>query len=188
MKRLGLIIVMALVLTIGGVYATFNYAQNDVLSATQTMDKTLAGADTETAKGTIAINTESFMLKIDDTSKSLKIGLTTQGNVKVTFTPAAGADTDVKENGVDLKLEIAFSNNTYNGTDIFKTTTAYGTGISLGKGTKNSTGAFDYTVNLGEYLAVNEIFLLTKSEYDAFSTFFTNADNAKITITVSENK
>ncbi len=62
-------------------------------------------------------------------------------------------------------------------------------GIALGKGTKNNvTGEFEYTVDLGNYLAVNEISLPTVADYNAFETWFTNSENAKITITVSEVK
>ncbi len=193
MKKLGFVIIMALVLTVGGVYATFNYAQNDVDPVNATLTKTIAGTDITKAKGTITIDVETFQLKIDDTTKTLKTGLTTQGSVKVTFTPAKGADASVADEGVDLKLEIAFANNTYrqNGIDydVFKTTTAYDMGIALGKGTKNNvTGEFEYTVDLGNYLAVNEISLPTVADYNAFETWFTNSENAKITITVSEVK
>lgn len=194
MKKLGLIILMALVLTVGGVYATFNYAQAEVDSKTATLEKTLAGAATTTPKGEIAIDVGTFLLKIDDTTKTLKTGLTTQGNVKVTFTPAKGADGSVATGGVNLKLEISFTNNTYrqNGVDyeVFKTTTAYDTGVTLGKGTKNGD-KFEYTVDLGQYLTVNEIPLPTLADYNAFAGWFLSSEvpgNAVVTITVSEVK
>ena len=195
MKRLGLIIVIALMLTVGGVYATFNYAQNDVPSVNAMLNKTIAAADTDGEKGTIAIDVETFLFKIDDKGllaggpKTLTTGYTSQGNVKVTFTPAQGADEEVVNGGVNLKLEISFANNKYNGTDVFITTTDYTAGgVVLGKGTKNALGVFEYTVNLGQYLAVNEFSLPTLTDYNSFSDFFTHPDNAKVTITVSEVK
>lgn len=193
MKKLGLIILMALVLTVGGVYATFNYAQADVDSKSATLNKGIAGTKTETPKGEIAIDVGTFLLKIDDTTGSLKTGLTTQGNVKVTFTPKKGADGSVTTDGVNLKLEISFTNNTFglNGDDyeVFKTTTDYNatTGVVLGTGTPNGD-KFEYTVDLGRYLTVNEIPLPTLADYNAFETFFTAAGNAVVTVTVSEVK
>lgn len=193
MKKLGLIILMALVLTVGGVYATFNYAQGEVVSKNTTLNKSLATAKTETAKGEIAIDVEGFLLKIDDTGTNLKTGLDAQGSVTITFTPATGADGSVVADGVNLKLEISFTNNTYtqNGVDyqVFKTTDKYNatTGVVLGKGTKNGDH-FEYTVALGQYLTVNEIPLPTLADYNAFETFFTAAGNAVVTITVSEVK
>lgn len=184
---------MALVLTVGGVYATFNYAQADVDFKTATLNKGIAGVDTKTSKGTISINVDDFLLKINDTTGTLKTGLETQGTVKVTFTPANGADASVADEGVNLKLEISFTNNTYrqNGDDydIFTTTGGYNatTGLVLGKGTKNGDH-FEYTVALGQYLTVNEIPLPTLADYNAFETFFTAAGNAVVTIKVSEVK
>lgn len=192
MKKLGLIILMALVLTVGGVYATFDYAHADVKSTTATLNKGIAGTgDTQIAKGTIAIDVEGFILKIDDTTSTLTTGLETQGHVKVTFTPAKGADASVADEGVNLKLEISFANNTYRqGTVdyvIFKTTDAYKTGVTLAANTATKNGdKFEYTVDLGKYLTVSEIPLPTLADYNAFKTFYENPDNAKITVTVSE--
>lgn len=193
MKRLGLIIAMALVLTVGGVYATFNYAQDNVDPVNATLTKAIAGTNTETAKGTIGIDASGFTIRVDDKgvlehgegNGTLVTGYRNQGTVKVTFTPAKGADATVTDEGVTLKLTISFSNNKYNGTDIFKTVDYDPTtGVPLGKGTKNNdTGVFEYDVELGKYLAVNEISLPTMSDYNSFSTAY---ENAQITITVSE--
>lgn len=196
MKRLGLIIAMALVLTVGGVYATFNYAQGDVSLVYKDLNKTIAGTGVDpVAKGTIGIDVSGFTIRVDDKgvlehgegNGTLVTGYKNQGTVQVTFTPAKGADATVTDEGVTLKLTISFSNNKYNGTDIFKTTGEYpATGIPLGKGTKNDvTGVFEYNVELGKYLAVNEISLPTKSDYDNFLTAY---GNAQITVTVSEVK
>ena len=195
MKKLGLIILMALVLTVGGVYATFNYAQKEVQPVNATLNKSLATVNTETAKGTIETNVEGFLLKIDDTGNDLKTGLVAQGNVTVTFTPAKGADGSVVTDGVNLKLEISFTGNTYtqNGVayDVFKTTDKYNasTGVVLGTGTKNDVnGKFEYTVELSQYFTVSAIPLPTLTDYNAFSGWFTTPGNAVVTITVSEVK
>lgn len=196
MKKLGLIILMALVLTVGGVYATFHYAQADV-QQTATLNKSLKPADTNTPKGEIKIDVEGFLLTIDDTTKTRTTGLVAQGTVKVTFTPAQGADALVADEGVNLKLEISFTNNTYsrNGEhyEVFQTTTDYKatTGIVLGKGTKNESGTFEYTVDLSPYFTVSEIPLPTLEDYNAFAGWFSSSEepgNAVVTITVSEVK
>lgn len=55
MKKLGTIICIALMLTVGGVYATFNYAQTTAGSVEETVGHTIEGAVTNTAKGTIGL-------------------------------------------------------------------------------------------------------------------------------------
>lgn len=180
MKKLGLIILMALVLTVGGVYATFDYARATVDSVTtQALDKSIAGAKEDTPKGTIDLDVSQVLLRIDDTNKNHKTGLEIGNSViTVTFTPSEKAEPLVAADGVNLKLEISFANNTYtlNGVDydVFKTkgydTT---TGIVLGKGTKNvDSGKFEYTVDLRQYLTVSEIPLPTLSDYNARRVVF----------------
>lgn len=201
MKKLGLIILMALVLTVGGVYATFNYARKEVESASETLNsKVLAGVDTETPKGTISIDVSKVVLRIDDFTSSHKTGLQIQNSeIKVTFTPAKDAEPLVAEEGIDLKLEISFTRNTLklNGVDhaIFKTTTAYDTGVTLvaKDATKVATqngNKFEFTVDLSQYLTVSEIPLPTLADYNTFAGFFNNdtPENAVVTITVSEVK
>ncbi len=194
MKKLGLIILMALVLTVGGVYAAFSYARADVQPTTATLDKGIARAEEDTPEGKIAIDVSEVLLKINDTTSSLKTGLEIEKSVKVTFTPATGADGSVVTDGVNLKLEISFTNNTYrqNGVDyeVFKTKDdSYNatTGVVLGTGTKNGD-KFEYTVDLSQYLTVSEIPLPTLADYNAFAAFFTNPANAVVTVTVSEVK
>lgn len=198
MKKLGLIILMALVLTVGGVYATFNYAREEVASVTtQALAKGIAKADTTTPKGTIDLDVSQVLLRIDDSNKNHKTGLEIGNSViTVTFTPSEKAEPLVAADGVNLKLEISFANNTYtlNGVDyeVFKTTTPdYNatTGVVLGKGTKNvDSGKFEYTVDLSKYLTVSAIPLPTLADYEHFERFFTAAGNAVVTITVSEVK
>lgn len=192
MKKLGLIILMALVLTVGGVYATFDYARATVDSVTtQALDKSIAGATEDTKKGTIALDVSQVLLRIDDTG-SHKTGLEIGNSViTVTFTPSEKAEPLVVNEGINMKLEISFANNTFdlNGDhhDVFKTTTAYGTGVALGTGTKNGD-KFECTVDLSQYLTVSEIPLPTLADYNAFKTFFMAAGNAVVTIKVSEVK
>ncbi len=186
MKKLGLIILMALVLTVGGVYATFDYAQKEVEHVTQDLTTSIAGKDVETRKGRISVET-NFKIRIDDISGMLKTGYTTEGNTTITFMPAIkGVDDDVVNNGVNLKFVLNITGtNEYNGTPIFKTKQPAYTagGVILGNGTKNASGKFEYSVDLSQYLEVSEISLPTEAAYDAFLAVF---ETIRITITVSE--
>ena len=198
MKKLGLIILMALVLTVGGVYATFDYARATVDSVTtQALDKGIAGAKEDTQKGTIALDVSQVLLNINDTKKNHKTGLEIGNSViTVTFTPAANAEPLVVDEGINMKLEISFTNNTYkqNGVDyaVFKTTAEYDKGVTLAADSKAKKGdKFEYTVDLRQYLTVSEIPLPTLSDYNAFAGWFLSSEvpgNAVVTITVSEVK
>ncbi len=195
MKKLGLIILMALVLTVGGVYATFDYARATVDSVTtQALDKGIAGAKEDTQKGTIALDVSQVLLNINDTKKNHKTGLEIgNSEITVTFTPAANAEPLVVDEGINMKLEISFANNTFdlNGEtyNVFKTTAAYDKGVTITADPKAKKGdKFEYTVDLSQYLTVSEIPLPTLSDYNVFKTFFLNSANAVVTITVNEVK
>ncbi len=181
MKRIGIVIILAIVLTIGGVYATFSYAQGDAAPQNATITTDIAGKVVETAKGTINL-TNTFAITVDDTSNELKTSYTTNGDTKVSFTPATGADADVQTNGIKLKLTITISGtNAYKETPIFVLKAAYTEGgVVLNGGNKVKD---EITVNLADYIEVSEISLPTAAEYDAYKTAF---DATAITITVSE--
>lgn len=111
----------------------------------------------------------------------------------VKFEPAAqGADKDVFENGIKLKMVITVSNNEYtdaadeNAVKSIYVLSGYNTAcgdvgyVELNSGNKVKG---EITVNLSDYISVNAISLPTKSDYDNYKTAF---DNAKITITISE--
>lgn len=120
MKRIGMIIALAFVLIVGGVYATFSYAQNDVGTVNTALNKSIAESTTTVAKGTVAVDVDGFTVRVDDKgildggSGTLVTGYKSQGTVNLTFTPAKGADQEVVDGGVNLKMEIAFENNRYN--------------------------------------------------------------------------
>ena len=180
MKKLTAIIVMALVLTVGGVYASFTYAQGTAIEATESVDTSIAGKTTETEKGTISIVSD-FTIHVDDINKNLKTGFTTSGSTIIKFTPNTGADADVVKNGIKLKLVIEIKNgNSYKGTDIFTLKNYTEGGIVLNDGNK-VIGEIE--VNLADYIGVSEISLPTAEEYDAYKTAL---EATQITFTVSE--
>ncbi|MGN1061627.1 MAG: hypothetical protein ACI4RO_00725 [Candidatus Scatosoma sp.] len=180
MKKLGAIIVSALVFIVGGVYATFNYAQTQATSQEATLTKNLEAAVTETPKGTINVVSD-FTVTVDDVADEnvLTTAMVASGTTTVSFTPATGADADVRDNGIPLTLTVTVSGtNTYKGSDIFTTTASAGVALNGGNKVKDAI-----TVNLADYIFVTAISLPTKAEYDAYKAAF---DTVTIKITVSE--
>lgn len=185
MKRLAAIMAGALITTVGGVYATFNYAQGDVEQADINAQKTLAAATTTTEKGQINLS-DNFTVSIDDTNNDLVTDTTISGELKISFTPVAqGADADVRENGIPLKLTILIGGtNQYNNKALFALTNAYTTGgVVLNDGNKVKD---EITVDLTNYIEWKQEFALsTLDEYNAFKTAF---EATTITVTVTEAK
>lgn len=180
MKKLGAIIISALVFIVGGVYATFTYAQTQATQQEATLTKNLEAATTTTPKGTIYVD-NSFTITVDDVADEnvLTTAMVTSGTTTVSFTPATGADADVRDNGIPLTLTVTISGtNTYKSSAIFTTTAASGVPLNDGNKVKNAI-----TVNLADYISVTPIPLPTKAEYDAYQAAFVTVT---IKITVSE--
>lgn len=187
MKRLAAIMAGALLTTVGGVYAQFTYAQGNVDEQVISAQKNLAEAvGGETKKGTINV-TGNFLVSIDDTDKNLITETTITDTLKVTFTPAAqGADADVRDHGIKLKMTIVIGGtNKYNNNALFALKTAYTEGgVLLNGGEKVKDTAV--SLNLTDYIEWKQEFpLSTFAEYEAFQDAFTATT---ITVKVSEAK
>ena len=139
MKRLAAIMAGALLTTVGGVYAQFTYAQGNVDEQVISAQKNLAEAvGGETKKGTINV-TGNFTVSIDDTDKNLITETTITDTLQVSFTPAAqGADADVRDHGIKLKMTIVIGGtNKYDNKALFALKTAYTEGgVLLNGGNK----------------------------------------------------
>ena len=177
MKRirlLSLAIVLALALTVSGVYATFVYSQATP-DATNSNWQTnvLAGATTTGKKGTITITQNTLMLKVDNKGGN-KTGLDEiSGSLQATFTPAVGADANVITDGIIWNIRITFTNNSFRGQNILTTTT---TGVSWNNVQLNE-GATSLSVSLDEaaligLIDVTEFELPTYADYLAYKTAF----------------
>lgn len=185
MKKIGAVIAVATFMTIGGVYATFNYAQQSADTVEQTLGLTIANEVSDTTKGVITI-TSTFAIEIDDAGQiaggesTYFTGMKTSGEFKITFTPAVGADADVRENGIVLEMEITMTGNAYNGADIFKTK-----GLTENKVTLNQENKIlgDYIVDLTNYIEINPIQLSTSAEYNAYKA---QLEATSILVKVSE--
>lgn len=185
MKRLAAIMAGALLTTVGGVYAQFTYAQGNVEQAEISMQKNLATAATNTEKGTINV-AGNFLVSIDDTNNDLMTETTISGNLTISFTPAQGADADVRDNGIPLKMTIVIGGmNEYDNKALFALKTAYTEGgVLLNGGNKVKDTAV--SLKLTDYIEWKDEFTLsTMAEYEAFKAAF---EGTTITVTVSEAK
>ncbi len=109
MKKLSVIISLALVITIGGVFAAWNYSNGAATGITTTRALDMASTTTTVEKGKITANSTGMTLIVDDdksvnpqTGTSFKAVLVGTGSINVTFTPDDSADPTVKQNGIHM--------------------------------------------------------------------------------------
>ncbi len=180
MKKISLLIVLAMIVTIGGVYATWNYAQDGVDGVDVTPTVVLTEKVVSTNSGTIAVDMSSLEISIDDANTDYYGELVIDGQIDIEFTPDTYATAEIKTNGIPMQYELLVTTPwEYNGHQIF--TVASGA-VAFNSG--NPT--FTATITAADLLAalqLGEVYLPTVTDYDAFASVLTTGS---ITVKISE--
>lgn len=193
MRKLSAIIALALVVTIGGVFAAWHYNRGEV-SLEISRSATMASIQSDTSKGTISIdqtansgngNTLKFLVDDVDTI-DWKAALVPSGSVWVKFTPAANADTTVRENGIKMKATVTISGDQtkYNEKSIFAVKEGQNTFTLNSTATKDSVEIT--AAQIANCLTFNEGAEVVLDSYDKNLSFETAMKTYIIVITISE--
>ena len=122
MKKLSLLIALAMIVTIGGVYATWTYAGASAAQNHQHMSINLATASQDVAEGIIHEVENTLNIKLDDTNRDYHADPEITGEMVFVFVPSAtGASADVLTNGIPMQwqLEQSATPMQYGGNPIF---------------------------------------------------------------------
>ena len=192
MKKLSLLIALCMLLTVGGVYATWTYTQNtDVADEAVNMSLNLTDVAYSGSYGAYRIDKSTLSMTIDPKAGSTHTtSLVITGEIKIYFTPATYAPADVKDNGVASTVTLALTNQnwTYNdGTGAKNIVTLSGNSHAI-TWVDQGDGTFVYTIDAAElasHIELTEFELDTKAKYDSFNTAL---GNGQITISVSDGQ
>ena len=188
MKKMSILASLALCVTIGGVYAAWNYADKNVSTTYAAMGVSVTGVTSQSEKGTLKAEGTNVALQIDDVANT-KLHTTefvydANGYFTVTFTANANAPIDVLENGIDLKWYIGLATTAnlpadyteveYEGQDIY-TISSQEVQITQLKNREekgDGTVVFTYQVPMSavmQKITLTEIVLDTQAAHDAYS-------------------
>ena len=193
MKKLSTLIALALIVTIGGVYAAWHYNRGQV-SLEISRSATMASIQSDTSKGTITIdqtansgNGNTLKFLVDDTGTiDWKADLVPSGSVWVKFTAASNADSIVQTNGIKMKATVTLSGTqaAYDGKKIFEVKEGANTF------TINTTASLDSqeitAAQIAECLEFNEGAEVILDTYDDNVAYETAMKTYIIVITISE--
>lgn len=190
MKKLSLLIALALIVTIGGVYASWVYIKNDdVADITGAKAITMTEATFDGNYGTFGADLSNLSLKVDPKPNTSHVtSLVISGSIKITFTPNANADETIKTQGLPnstFKFSLSNPDWKYNGEDILTIDTEV---HDIVWGGPDENGVFTYEITaeaLEDYITLTEFTLDTKSDYDAYDAVLTNG---QIVISISDGK
>ena len=182
-RKISMLIALALIVTVGGVYATWNYAQGDAEATFEALDSVTVITDKvvdAVAKGNISIDVSNLLIKIDDDDNDHHGELIQEGYIQITFTPSQGADANVVANGIPLQYSLSCTGSDflYNGEHIFDYNTAP---VVLNDGEPTLSVQIPAS-ELGITLH-DDIYLPTVADYDAFKLALASGS---LIITVSE--
>ena len=213
MKKLSVLIALVLCVTIGGVYAAWNYSQGNTASVNVSREINMAQVVTNGTKGTITATPQNnFAFLVDDiandtpngdgtyTDIKYKAVLVGTGDIQINFTANPGADQATKDNGIKMIATVTLSTNSQDGLkytdphkseDVVPITVKEGENvISLGENTNNKNDnpeiTNEATITAQEIvgcLELADVKLDTKAENDAFHTAL---KDYTIVITISE--
>jgi hypothetical protein len=198
--KIALVSALATLVTVGGVYATWSFAENTANSASTTVNVSMTGITAATEKGTLSVmvmGENGFSLAVDDANNDHKPDIKKTGLVTVTFEPAASASEEVKQNGIDVQFTISYAPYAngpatleewvYDSTQIF-TISSEPVHLAGGEDKKGSNGVFTWTIEASSIgidltAAMKEVYIDTKAEYDAMNT---ELGKGHFVLTVSE--
>ena len=123
MKKISVLVMLILCVTIGGVYAAWSYTGTTVSTAERTLSHGMATATTEGDVGILKVIHNDIDIKIDQTATgNYNANLVITGSIQVSFTPNPGAPDDVVDNAVSAKCVLSVNNadaNPYEGNPIY---------------------------------------------------------------------
>lgn len=179
-KSISLILVLAILITVGGVYAAWIYAETPAAAAEANVGFGLASSSTENSKGTITVDASAASIAIDQTATdNYKANLVADGSITITFTPSSVFTYTNTATALTMQWQLICGNDaptTYECNDgsgakvlftKFDTTTAKS--ITL---TKQDNGTYTATLaasSLLDLLTINDFTLDTLEKYNTFS-------------------
>ena len=211
MKKVGGLIALATVVTVGGVYATWTYSNGelDIADVTKEMVIEMDAATITGVSGTYSV-TSNVSFSIDQAGTNTDnnhfhkaiLNINTSDEkapyITITFTPSANADSTIKENAVESEYYFtttttmqypmdAEGNYLANGAakDIFKFPTSSAANPVDIDWVRQDNGTFTYTFDEAAIKAavqIDDFVLDTKTEHDAFKSIL----NGNIIIYVSD--
>lgn len=207
-KKVGILATLALCVTVGGVYATWTYADTNTAIDSQHkhVAQDIAGATTTGAVGTLKVETAGLKFIIDQANDAHEAELVwgnTVTEIPVTFMSSTTASQEIKANGISVMYSFETSGTwDFDGAGgeaakalykvregNFKVTMSKamedGEWVDLNNdGIKDFRGFIPASVFINAITLNDKLVLDTKSDYDTFKTAL---DNLKVGVTVAHD-
>ena len=188
MRKISLLIALCMLLTIGGVYATWTYTNStDVKDESISLAMNLTNATFVGTYGTFEIIDDGLTMKIDPKEGSTHItALYITGELVIKFTPNVYAPQTVKDNGIEATYTFSVSSPNWKYEDKAIATITHEEPHQIDDWVKQDDGSFTKTLNadaLKGHFALTEFLLDNSVKYDQYNNALSQGS---IVITVSD--
>lgn len=185
MKKLSLLVALALLVTVGGVYATWTYSGHSIDPQTEPFVSKMGALDHEGNSGAYSFSNNSLDFSVepdDQMTKNTTIRWGT-GTITLTFTPKGDITPDALNKALTAVVTVEQASSSlgeYDDTVIYDINEAFEIVHTpshwTGHGTPNTAGVYDYYThtieasNLESAISIGSFQLPTEVEYEAFKT------------------
>ena len=177
MKKLSLLIALCILLTIGGVYATWIYSGNQIDSQTTPFVSKMGGLDHEGNSGSYTFIENSLEFSVEPDAQDTKITtiVWTEGTVKLVFTPKGDINDTMLANALNATITVELASSTagdYKGETIYTVDSNFKLTITESDWTSHNDGEYySYTITAAavkDAISIGSFHLPSEDDYNDF--------------------
>lgn len=177
MKKFSLLIALCILLSIGGVYATWIYSGNQIDAQTTPFVSKMGGLDHEGNSGSYTFTENSLEFAVEPDSQDTKITtlVWTDGTIKVVFTPKGDINDSMLSKALNATLTVELASSTagtYNGSDIYTLDPDFKVVLTDTDWTSHNSGEYyTYTITadvIKDAISINAFHLPSEDDYTTF--------------------
>ena len=179
MKKLSLLIVICILLTIGGVYATWIYSGNQIDAQTTPFVSKMGGLDHEGNSGSYTFTDNSLEFAVEPDTQDTKITtiVWTEGTVKLVFTPKGDISDAMLANALNATITVELASSSageYKGETIYTVDATFALTLTSTDWTSHNDGEyFTYTITadtIKDAISIGSFHLPSEDDYTEFKS------------------
>ena len=177
MKKLSLLIALCMLLTIGGVYATWIYSGNLIDTQTEPFVSKMGGLDHTGNSGSYSFTANSLDFAVEPDSQDTKITTIVwgAGSMTLVFTPKGDINDAMLAKALTATLTVEQASSTlgeYDDTDVYTIAENFKVSLTSENWTSHNDGEYyTYTITaatIKDAISIGQFHLPTEDEYVAF--------------------
>lgn len=179
MKKLSLLIALCILLTIGGVYATWIYSGNQIDAQTTPFVSKMGGLDHEGNSGSYTFIENSLEFSVEPDSQDTKITtiVWNEGTIKLVFTPKGDINDTMLANALNATITVELASSTageYQGSTIYTIDPSFAVALTETDWTEHNDGEYyTYTITadtIRDAISIGSFHLPSEDDYTEFKT------------------